>query len=215
MEQPRYTRHLGNFVTLRYVMSLTCCSTTWCSFGTEVILGDVVTLRYVMSLTCCTATWCSLGTEVIWGTSLHWDMSCHLPAVRPHGAASVQRSSGELRYTEICHVTNLLYVHMVQSRYRGHLGDVVTLRYVMSLTCCTSTWCSLGREVIWGRRYTEICHVTYLLYGHIVQPRYRGHLGDVVTLRFVMSLTCCTATWCSLGTGVIWGTSLHWDMSCH
>ena len=144
-------------------------------------LGDVVTLRYVMSLTCCTATWCSLGTEVIW--------------VR--------------RYTEICHVTNLLFDNMVQLRYRGHLGDVVTLRYVKSLTCCTATWCSLGTEVIWGRRYTEICHVTYMLYGHMVQSRYRGHLGDVLTLRYVMSLTCCTATWCSLGREVIWGTSLH------
>ena len=143
-------------------------------------LGDVVTLRYVMS---------------------------HV--VRPHGAVSVQRSSGGRRYTEICHVTYMLYGHMVQSLYRGPLGDVVTLRYVMSLTCCTATWCSLGTEVIWGHRYTEICHVTYLLYGHMVQSLYRGPLGDVVTLRYVMSLTCCTATWCSLGTEVIWGTSLH------
>ena len=164
-------------------------------------------------------------------------MSCHLPTVRPHGAVLVQGSSGGRRYTEICHVTYLLYGHMVQSRYRGHLGDVVTLRYVMSLTCCSSTWCSLGTEVIWGtslhrdmschlpavrpygavsvqrssggRRHTEIYHGTYMLYGHMVQCRYRGHLGDVVTLKYVMSLTCCTATWCSLGTEVIWGTSLH------
>ena len=149
-------------------------------------LGDVITLRYVMSLTCCTATWCSLGTGVIWGMSLQWDMSCHLPTVRPHGAVLVQRSSGGRRYTEICHVT-----------------------------CCTVTWCSLGTGSSGGRRYTEICHVTYLLYGHMVQCKYRGHLGDVVTLRYVMSLTCRTATWCSPGTGVIWGTSLHWDMSCH
>ena len=84
------------------------------------------------------------------GSGLQQYTSCHLHAVGKHGAASVHEISGELRYTEICHVTYLLYGHMVQSRYRGHLGDVVTLRYVMSLTCCSTTWCSFGTEVIWG-----------------------------------------------------------------
>ena len=135
-------------------------------------------------------------------------MSCHLPAVRPYGAVSVQRSSGGRRYTEICHVTYMLYGHMVQCRYRGHMGDVVTLIYVMSPAVRPHGAVSVQRSS-GGRRYTEICHVTYLLYGHMVQYRYRSPLGDVVTLRYVMALTCCTATWCSLGTEVIWGASLH------
>ena len=67
-------------------------------------------------------------------------MSCHLPAVRPHSAVSVQGSSGGRRYTEICHVTYLLYGHMVQSRYRGHLGDAVrvSMSGIMTVSTCES-----------------------------------------------------------------------------
>ena len=110
-----------------------------------------------MSLTCCTATcyphFMNLKSAIptVPASGLHQYMSCHLPAVRPHvihiACASNLLSllSLYLDYISICHVTSLLYGHMLSTL---HVPQIcypycpciwITSVYFMSLTCCTTT----------------------------------------------------------------------------
>ena len=110
-----------------------------------------------MSLTCCTATcyphYMNLKSAIptVPVPGLHQYMSCHLPVVRPHvihiecTLNLLSLLSLYLDYISICHVTYLLYGHMLSTL---HVPQIcypycpciwIASVYVMSLTCCTAT----------------------------------------------------------------------------
>ena len=153
-------------------------------------------------------------------SDLHQYMSCHLPAVRPHvihiecTLNLLSLLSLYLDYISTCHVTYLLYGHMLSTLHEPLICYSycpciwITSVYVMSLACCTATCyqhninlksaihtvpvsglhqhmsCHLPDErphvihIAWNLNllsvlslyldYTSICHVTYLLYGHML-----------------------------------------------
>ena len=86
-----------------------------------------ITSVYIMSLTCCTATCFShdinlkSAVPTVPVSGLHQYMSCHLSAVRPHVIHMTSTLnllsilSLYLDYISICHVTLLLYGHMLST----------------------------------------------------------------------------------------------------
>ena len=110
-----------------------------------------------MSLTCCTATcyphYMNLksATPTVPVSGLHQQMSCHLPAVRPHvihissTLNLLSLLSLYLDYISVCHVTYLLYGYMLSTLHEHYICYpycpciwIISV-YVMSLTCCTVT----------------------------------------------------------------------------
>ena len=110
-----------------------------------------------MSLTCCTATcyphcmYLKSAIPTVPVSGLHQYMSCHLPAVRPHvihitwTLNLLSLLSLYLDYISICHVTYLLYGHMLSTLHAPQICYPyypciwITSVYVMSLPCCTAT----------------------------------------------------------------------------
>ena len=127
-----------------------------------------------------------------------------------------------LDYISIFHVTYLLYDHMLSTLQEPSICYPycpciwITSVYVMSLTCCTATCyphymnlksdiptisVSGVRQYMWFHLpdvshmvtlFTQICHVTYLLYGHVVQPWHWGHAGNVVIVSVSGTWTVAT-----------------------
>ena len=137
-------------------------------------------------------------------SGLHQYMPCHLPTVRPHvihitwTLNLLSLLSLYLDYISICHVTYLLYGHMLSTL---HVPQIC-------YPCCTATcyshylnlksaiptvpvsgihqymWCHLPAvrphviHITWTLNllsllslyldYISICHVIYLLYGHML-----------------------------------------------
>ena len=92
---------------------------------------------------------CAIPAVPVYG--LHQYMSCLLPAVRPHVIHITSTLnlpsilSLFLDYISICHVSYLLYGHMLSTLHEPLICHPycpciwITSVYVMSLTCCTAT----------------------------------------------------------------------------